>query len=189
MKGIRGGNVVKFDISIKPKTAILSIILIIGGVLHILLTMDVGLSGGGIFLALFSIGSFALVFGALRTKPEAWLGSLVIYILLIIMTLAYSAYIHMGFDVFVVIFTFLTKDAFGIKSKKDLLAEKESSLSTIPKMEKKEVEKLSKKIGFNVNTVKCPKCQSDSLVISEDGSGVCQSCKVGIMDIRKTTQA
>jgi hypothetical protein len=154
-----------------------------------MLTADVGLSGGGFFLGLFSIGSISIVFGSLRAKAEAWLATIVIYAFLIFMTLAYGSYLLMALDVFIVVFTFLVKDAFGIRFKKVGMVEEVKDIPSVTQLDKKAVAKLSKKVGMEVKNVKCPKCSSKEIIIMNDASGVCKSCNVGIMDVRKIAKA
>lgn len=179
----------KLGLKLNVKTIVLSAMLIVGGILHIMLTADVGLSGGGFFLGLLGLGCLAVVFGVLQAKGEAWLAAIVIFALLIMMTLAYGSYILMVLDIVLVVITFFVKDAFGIRFKKAGAVEEDVKTPSVGKLDKKAVEKLSKKVGLDVTNLKCPKCQGNELVVMDDASGICRSCNVGIMDVRKIARA
>jgi hypothetical protein len=180
--------VVKLGLKLNAKTIVLSALLIVGGSLHIMLTADVGLSGGGFFLGLLSLGSLAAIFGVLQARGEAWLAAIVIYAFLILMTLAYGSLILMVLNIFIIIAAFFLKDAFGITFKKDG-GKEEGEVPSVPKLDKKEVDRLSKKVGMDVGNIKCPNCNGTELVVMEDASAVCRSCSVGVMDVRKVARA
>jgi hypothetical protein len=181
--------VVKLDLKLNVKTIVLSVLLIVGGILHVMLTADVGLSGGGFFLGLLSLGSFAAVFGVLQARGEAWLAAIIVYALLILITLAYGSYILMVLDIVFVIVTFFLKDAFGIKFKKAGTEEEVVEVPSVAKLDKKDVEKLSAKVGMDVGSIKCPNCNGSEVVVMEDASAVCKSCNVGIMDVKAIARA
>lgn len=163
-------------------------LLVVGGALNMMLSLDIGLMGPGLILALLSLVSFSAVYAVWKLKPEAWVGSIALYILLMLFALGAAAYIHLVFDIVVIIYTFFIRDVYGIKFKKELLAEGEPESVPVTQMNADEIAGLSKEIGIDVKGIKCPKCSSVEVVVSKDASGLCTACRYGIMDVKKIAQ-
>lgn len=173
----------KINLKVNPKVFILIILLIVGGVLNMMMSADLGIIGSGFIPSVLSLGSILAVYGVWKLKPEAWLGCIAVYALLIVIVILVGAYIQLGFNIFMIIYALYVREVFGIKLRKEAPVE-EKELPTIPKLDKDEIDKLTKKIEVDIKALKCPKCKSDEIVICEDASAICQSCKYGIMDVR-----
>ena len=178
----------KFDLKLDPKTIVTVIVLIIGGILNLMLSNDAGILGPGLILALLALMGLYLVRGILQHTPEAWLGSLILYFIFILMAPLLNGYIYMGYDVFVIVFLFFVKDVFGIKFKREGPADAEAQLLPVSRMKNEDIDGLSQKMGVNLKNVRCPKCNSNDVVVIDDASAVCQSCRYGIMDVRKVAR-
>jgi len=184
MTGIEGGHMAKLNL----KMIISMALLVIGGALNMMLSLDIGLNGPGFILLLLSLVSFSAVYAVWKLKPEAWVGGIALYIIFILFALPTAAYYHLAFDIVVIVFTFFIRDIYGIKFRKELLAEGESELVPVTQMKADEIAKLSKTVGIDVKSIKCPRCNSVEVVISKDASGLCTACRYGIMDVKKIAQ-
>jgi hypothetical protein len=178
-------KVAKFD----PKLLGAMVLMIVGAILYLALAADLGILGAGFLPTLLILLTFPVLLNVWKLKPEGWLGAIVLYSLLLLMALMASAYIQVGFGALVIFYMIFIRDVFGIKFKKEILAEEAEKQMTLPKMKPADVAALSSKLGLSLKDVKCPKCSSVEVAVAKDASGVCQSCKYGIIDIRNVAHA